>query len=133
MIDKELINNIKTLKKFISPGQLEVLGQCLRGEEKEHFFVVVARIAGLINNMPKTYEQDGKGSQAVAFLHYFKGGMDWYITEKDMEKEQQQAFGSANLGYGPELGYISIEELQENNIELDFYFKPQTLEELKAA
>lgn len=44
------------------------------------------------------YEQDGKGEEAIVTLHYFRGGMDWFITEKDMEPEQHQAFGLADLG-----------------------------------
>ena len=61
---------------------------------------------------------DGKGDDAVVYLHYFRGGMDWYITEKDMEEEQHQAFGLADLGYGGELGYISIQELIDNGVSL---------------
>ena len=31
-------------------------------------------------------------NKAVVYLYYFKGSADWYITEKDMEDEQLQAF-----------------------------------------
>jgi len=59
--------------------------------------------------------------------------MDWYITEKDMGDEQIQAFGLADLGMGfPELGYISIEELVENGVELDLHWTPKTLAEVKS-
>jgi hypothetical protein len=34
------------------------------------------------------------------------------------------------MGY-PELGYISIAELVANNVELDLYFTPRTLAEVK--
>ena len=81
--------------------------------------------------MPETYGQDGMGDKAIAHLHYFKGSMDWYITEKDMEGEQLQAFGMVDMGYGPELGYISIAELVQNGIELDLHFTPMTLGEIK--
>ena len=86
--------------------------------------------------MPQTYEQDGMGEQAIAHLHYFTSGCDWYITERDSDPDgegQIQAFGSANLGYGPELGYISIKELLENGAELDLYFTPCTLSSLRKA
>jgi hypothetical protein len=92
--------------------------------------------------MPKNYEQDGKGDDAIVSLHYFAGGSaNWWITEKDMETPeepgQHQAFGLANMFGGPtdqdaELGYISIVELLAAGAELDFYFKPRTLRELKA-
>lgn len=61
--------------------------------------------------MDKTYEQDGKGEESIAYLHYFRGSADWYILEKDSEPEQFQAFGWADLGGGGELGYISIIDL----------------------
>lgn len=50
-----------------------------------------------------------------------------------MEPEQHQAFGAANLGYGAELGYISIEELKENNVELDLYWTPKPLSQIERA
>ena len=70
---------------------------------------------------------------AIVYLHYFKGNMDWYITEKDMiEEEQNQAFGYADLGLGfGELGYISLIELAENGVELDLHWTPKTLREVK--
>lgn len=33
---------------------------------------------------------------------------------------QIRAFGSADLGYGPELGYSSIKEPLDHDVELDF-------------
>ncbi|MBL0011067.1 MAG: DUF2958 domain-containing protein [Nitrosomonas sp.] len=83
--------------------------------------------------MPKTYGQDGMGDKAIAYLHYFSGGSDWYITEKDMEDEQLQAFGLANLGQGGELGYISIQELIDAGVEIDLYWTPKTIGQIKGA
>ena len=89
-----------------------------------------------IATMPKTYEQEGKEDQAIVSLHYFRGNQDWYITEKDMETPeepgQHQAFGMTDLGHGGELGYISIVELVAHGVELDLYFKPRTLAEIRA-
>lgn len=81
--------------------------------------------------MPLPYETDGQGSQAVARLHYFTGSADWYITERDSSAEQLQAMGLANLGYGCELGYISIAELISAGAELDLYWTPRTLAEIQ--
>ena len=128
----ELKKAIETLVPFIGPGQLRTLRGFARGEEKE-WIDKLCDLAILVDGMPKTYEQDGKGENALVSLHYFLGNMDWYITEKDMEPEQNQAFGLADLGYGAELGYISIIELLENGVELDLHFKPRTLGELHAA
>ena len=109
-------------------------------EEKLHFQDRIHSLAKTIETMPKTHDQDGLGDKAVAHLHYFKNGCDWYITEKDAgspddapedKGKQFQAFGIANIGYGYELGYISIQELIENNAEIDLYFKPRTIGEIK--
>ncbi len=81
--------------------------------------------------MPSTYETDGQGENAFAILHYFGGACDFYITEKDIEDGQNQAFG---LGYicFPELGYISLPELFKSPyIELDLHFTPQPVGKLR--
>ena len=92
-------------------------------------------LAQQIDTMPKTYEQDGKGDQAIAHLHYFTGASDWYITEKDMDGGIQQAYGYAILNGDnecAEVGYISIEELTRHGAELDLHFAPRSLAEIKA-
>lgn len=122
------------VNKFISIEQRFAIADACDGEEGEYFLNKLQALQTLVDTMPKTYEQDGKGDDAVVYLHYFRGGMDWYITERDMEQEQYQAFGLADLGMGsPELGYISIQELIDNNVELDLYWEPKTLREVKAA
>jgi hypothetical protein len=119
------------LRGFIGRSQLGAVRDCLQGEESQFFIDKMCELDELIRAMPKTYEQDGAGKDAVIYLHYFIGGCDWYITEKDIEPAQHQAFGLADIGYGGELGYISIVELLQNDVELDFYFTPRTLEQLE--
>lgn len=130
----DAIEAIKKLHAFIGMAQLKCMGDAMRGEEKQFFFDLACEWAEKIEKMPKTYEQDGAGDAAIIHLHYFKNGMDWWITEKDMEPEQLQAFGYVNLGdpQNAELGYISIEELKQNGIEFDLYWKPKPLGEIKA-
>ena len=100
----------------------------VNGEEGAFFSEKLDELHMLVDTMPKTYGQDGMGDEAVAYLHYFKNGADWYITERDMEDEQLQAFGLADLfGDGGELGYISIEELKSVGAEFDLYWTPKTL------
>jgi hypothetical protein len=118
---------LKYLKGFIGMRQLNAIATAMRGEERQFFFDKVVALEKHIKAMPKTYDQDGMGDKAIAYLHYFKGGMDWHITERDMDDEQLQAFGLANLGYGGEMGYISIVELIKNNVELDLYWTPKTI------
>ena len=127
--------HLALLRRFISPGQMRALHSCLQGEEKQFFISKLAELAEMIAAMPATYQQDGKGEEAMVYLHYFAGGQaNWYITEKDVETAdepgQHQAFGLADLGDGPELGYISIVELIRCGAEIDLYFTPCTLREL---
>ncbi|MGN5571033.1 DUF2958 domain-containing protein [Xanthomonas citri] len=111
--------------------QLQVLLSASRGEEGEHFRAKLDEFAERCMSMPKVYEQDGKGLDAIAHLHYFRGGNDWYITERDLSDEQLQAFGVASfLGHEPEQGYIGVNELIAHGVELDLYFEPTALRNL---
>lgn len=126
-------NAIQQLQHFMPRAQLMNLGAYCFGEEGQFFIDKLVEFGNMVETMPKTYGQDGKGNQAVAYLHYFLGGMDWYITERDIDTDgagQIQAFGLADLGYGAELGYISIPEIIDVGAELDLYFEPTTIENL---
>lgn len=126
------------LRHFISKQQLAVMLGCLDGEEWQFFSDKFTEYFNRIETMPASYEQDGKGDEAIAYLHYFKGACDWYILEKDKGCEddapedkgvQFQAFGWANLGddQNAELGYIPIQELIECNVDFDLHFTPKKL------
>lgn len=121
---------IQKLHRFMGTVQRQVIGELLDGEEKQFFWDKMVELAEVVTSMPVTYEIDGQGDEAVVYLHYFTGSCDWYITERDVEAEQIQAFGLANLGYGGELGYISIEMLLECGAELDMYWQPRKLLEI---
>ena len=126
-------HELDTLKLLTPPEQYEVITDAMLGEEGDHFIELIDRIHAMWQAMPKTYETDGQGCAALAQLHYFTSGCDWWIVEKDADPDhagQIQAFGIADLGMGPEAGYISIPELLENGAELDLYFTPKRLGEL---
>ena len=84
--------------------------------------------------LPKLYEQDGKGLEAIAFVKFFTpdSNWTWYATEFD---GKDLFFGLVD-GFERELGYFSLSELQSVKgplglkIERDLYFVPTTLEEL---
>lgn len=87
-------------------------------------------------DIPKLYEQDGKGKNAVCYLHYFVGGTDWYITEWNRDNE---FYGYVCLNGDwemAEFGYIPKEYLIDNDLsplnkpELDFYWKYKTINQI---
>jgi hypothetical protein len=133
------VNTMNTHKKlsnlhlFVSYSQTEAIREGLKGEEKGYFVSIVDEVTKTIEGMPKTYGTDGQGDLAIAHLHYFLNGCDWYVTEKDMEAEQFQAFGKVDLGHGAELGYINIAEIVNNQIraELDLLWTPKPLKDCK--
>jgi len=129
-------HELDTLKLLTTPEQYEVITDAMLGEEGDHFIEIIDRIHATWQAMPKTYETDAQGRAAVAHLHYFIGGCDWWIVEKDADPDhagQVQAFGIADLGMGAELGYISIPELLENGADLDLYYtEPKNIGELLA-
>lgn len=128
----DVLKTLPTLNHFIGRAQLQVMGDGCRGEEREYFKAKFVELFELVNDMPKTYEQDGMGDDAVAHLHYFARDCDWFITELDMELlDQRQAFGLACI-WEEEIGYVSIQEILAAGGELDLHFKPQTLREIKS-
>jgi len=96
----------------------------------EEFNSVIEDLNKDVAEIPKLYEQHGKGKQAIVYLHYFYGGSDWYVTEFDGDKE---FFGYVVLNGDYEMsefGYIPVEELvSDGRIELDFYWERKTLKE----
>lgn len=126
---------ILTVKPFLSRLQMLTLVDACRGEEGDYFRQMFIDMAHRIESMPSSYEQDGMGEKAVVHLNYFLGGSDWYILEKDVDGGVQQAFGYAVLNGDEEcaeLGYISIAEITRYGAELNLYFQPCTLVEIKA-
>jgi hypothetical protein len=94
----------------------------------------LAAVTETISTMPKTYETDGQEDKALVFLHYFNSGSDWWITERDCEEDQLQAFGFVCLNGDremAELGYIDIEELGRAGVELDLYWQVKPLSDVK--
>ena len=125
------MEKVDILKDYLSQPQYEWLKKLSTKSQEENFAnLVIEDVAKTIKQTPDIYEQDGKGFDARVYLHYFRGGSDWFITELD--KENKTAFGYTILNNDyemAELGYFSIEELVENNIELDLFWTQKTLKE----
>ena len=123
---------LERLQGFIPQGQAPAIAELFHGQDGAHYRDKINALYERISSMPETYGQDGLGDDAIAYLHYFTGSYDCYVTEKDMETEQHQAFGMASMGYGFELGYVSLVELTAvPGMEIDLYFEPQKIGNLK--
>jgi len=124
---------MKRLEHFISKSQLKALKYLRKGPEGAAAEEIINRLAGIIDAMPGPYATDGTPiEETTAWLHYFHAAGDWYIFEKDSTPEQMQCFGYARLSAMPEMaesGYISIQELIDNDIELSFHFEPRKFKE----
>ena len=132
---KKILQAIEAVRPFVPVMQLKTPVDNLRwSEERGWFRDKLLELVQVIEAMPVTYAQDGLGDDAVVHLHYFYGGGDCWITEKDVDGGVDQAFGMVDLGHGPELGYISIRELVRLKVmDLDLHWTPKTLTEVKAA
>lgn len=91
---------------------------------------------GVWKDIPAIYAQDGKGMEAVVYLHYFAPWGDWYVTEVD--HETGIAFGWAMLGsdlVNAELGYTDLPALESVSnhpmiVERDLHFKAKPLRDV---
>ncbi len=127
------IQGAETLKPFLSRSQYATLVTLTKGEEGGYFLEKFVNLAALIEAMPVTHQ--ARDDEAMAQLHYFYAGSDWYITEKDIEGGVLQAYGYAILNGDAEMaecGYISIQELTSFGAELDLYFTPRPLAQIIA-
>ncbi|MCZ0926437.1 hypothetical protein L0636_00860 [Halomonas janggokensis] len=133
MTTKEGLDLLDELRPWLSRQQYRAMADVVRNGEESAAYIDRAKVlASIIDGMAETYEQDGKGDEATAYLHYFRGGGDWYITEKDAKGNgTEQAFGLSNAGTGDaELGYIGVDELTGAGVELDLYFDPKPLNQV---
>ena len=85
--------------------------------------------------LPKLYESEEKGVEALAHVKFFTpdSSWSWYATEFDGE----DVFYGLVIGHEIEFGYFSLSELQSVKgplglpIERDLYYEPKTLRELE--
>ena len=80
-------HELDILKMLTPPAQYEAIIAGMMGEEGDAFIELIDHIYAMWQAMPKTYETDGQGCAALARLHYFTGGCDWWIVEKDADPD----------------------------------------------
>lgn len=129
---------LSRIRDFMHVAQSTIVEQLMLGEEGQFFIDKMIELDGRITTMPSTHgQQDVR--DPIAYLHYFFGGSDWYITEKDqVGSGVEQAFGYACLNgdmLNAEYGYIPIVELvgltiRGFHVELDFHFDPVPMSEV---
>ena len=123
---------------FMPPAQRFTLLKLIKGEEGEHFVNLLWELKHRIETMPKTYETDKvETAEKIVYLHYFAGGYDAWVVEKDIcgdDEQQHQAFGTASFSglQDAEWGYVSIQEAIENGVELDLYWEPRSWRAVEA-
>jgi len=85
----------------------------------------------LINTIPKLYETEEQNNP-IAHVKLFLDGWSWFITEISIDKNI--CFGYVVSPFGAELGYFSLNELNEIRgglglkVEVDSSFVPTSLE-----
>jgi len=133
MKTNEALKTLDMLNKFKVIGMLQyrtLREFILQSEESDFFATTVDEVANRVADMPNLYAQDGEGKKAIAHLHYFLGNYDAWITELNLGT--REAFGKASFGGASEAeyGYISLQELFDNNVELDLYWTPKPIGEI---
>lgn len=140
---RELLNGHSWFANFMGYSQRLALLETLRSEENAAIADVILRVAEQIKATPKTYGTDSiETADKVLALHYFRGGVDAWIVERDVGDtpdddgvgQQHQAFGKITvIGGGweeAEWGYISIRDLLDHGVELDLYWDAKTVKEM---
>ena len=91
--------------------------------------------AKIAERLPPLYSQEGKGDDAIVYVKFFTpdSSWTWYATEYD---PHQRLFFGFVVGWEAELGYFSLDELQNATgpfgmpVERDIGWKPETLREV---
>ena len=124
------LKNSTPLNRLLSEAQKAALHECLRGEEAVFFIEKLKEVQRIADHTPRTYQTEQSEAVKVATMHYFLNGWDWYLVEMDMQKELTQCFGLVK-GYEKELGYFSLPEILKTGAELDLYWTPTPINEIK--
>ncbi|MCH2194733.1 hypothetical protein [Kordia sp.] len=121
---QEQLNNTIFVKKLIPNHQQQLLIE----QNKQELDDVILRLEKELESIPKK----DKGKNMIVHAHYFHGGSHWYILDINDKKNEFFAYVILNGDYqNAGLGIVSIDELvKHENVELDFYFKVDKLENI---
>ncbi len=86
----------------------------------------------LSKKLAKKYSWAGDMDYWLIYAHFFYGGSDWWVYDWDGKDDVVYAFVCLNGDWqNAESGGVSLHELAENRVEMDFFFTPKTLLEAK--
>jgi len=89
----------------------------------------------LESSIPRLYEQDGLGDDAIVHIKYFTPDGDWTWFGTEYDPDTRTFFGLVD-GFEKEYGYFSLDELESVRgslglpIERDMWFTPTKLSEV---
>ena len=119
----------ESLTPYINRQQLVCIVDNCRSEEGQFFIDKMEELCKTIKEMPGIGDTS-EMKDPIVHLHYFIGSCDWHITETG-KSNLEAAFGYCDLGMGcPELGYVSIQEILENDAEIDLYWVKKPLSQV---
>ena len=124
------------IKKEETPLLQESKDKEEKKEEKEEENAYNLMPDSIKKQLPKLYSTDkGLIGDKIAYARYFfpMGAYTAYLLEYD--PKERIGFGAVTMGYGWELGTMSLDEMEEVKvrglgIERDLYFKPTKLHEI---
>jgi hypothetical protein len=127
MKTNEALKTLDMMNKFKVIGMLQyrtLREFILQSEESDFFATIVGEVANIVADTPDLYSQDGAGEKAIVHLHYFNGNYDAWITELNLGTRVAFGKASSSGASDAEYGYISLQELFDNDVELDLYWTP---------
>lgn len=136
---KNVMESFEYLKDFVSDEQLKAFNLACLGLEYPFFRARLFALAQRIKDMPKTGTNFFPGANGIAYLHYFLDDYHFYISMKDGLEDgegQIQAIGCTDWHNGrfvPRPDYINLRELIAMGAQLDLYWNPMPLKEVKAS
>ena len=132
-VDKIVQKVQESIKTEETPQEQETKG---KEEEKEEDNAYNLMPESIKKQLPKLYATEKRLiGDRTAYARYFfpMGAYTAYMLEYD--PKERIGFGAVTMGYGWELGYMSLKEMEEVKvkglgIERDLYFKPTKLHEI---
>ena len=124
---------LRFLRPWLSKAQMYFFTMNLVGEEGGYYADKAVELRALIESVPALYHYEDSGEPAMARLHYFRGGTDFYLAETEGASGASYGFGVLGGDYlNAELGYSRAIDLASVGLELDFHYKPEPLADIVA-